>query len=121
MIILFTCLLICGASDCISAEGFYRGEALERRETSETLTTQHFPDGAYRDVPGLCAVVSLEQVEKQGWSLNPGRYVGVAAAEDDGVDFRVRLHELNDELTRLNIEAAALQERVATNVMRLLG
>ncbi len=99
----------------------YRGEAPESREGSETFMAQHFLDGAYRDVPGLCAVVSLEQIEKQGWSLNPGRYVGVAAAEDDGVDFKVRLHELNDDLTRLNTEAAALQERIATNVMRLLG
>ena len=58
-------------------------------------------------MPGLCAVATLEQIEKQGWSLNPGRYVGVAAAEDDGVDFRVRLEELNEELEKLNVEAAA--------------
>ena len=61
-----------------------------------------FPDGDYADVPGLCAVATLEQIEKQGWSLNPGRYVGVAAAEDDGIDFRVRLEELSEELERLN-------------------
>ena len=66
-----------------------------------------FPDGVYADVPGLCAVATLEQIEKQGWSLNPGRYVGVAAAEDDGIDFRVRLEELNEELEKLNAEAAA--------------
>ena len=80
-----------------------------------------FPDGVYADVPGLCAVATLEQIEKQGWSLNPGRYVGVAAAEDDGIDFRVRLEELNEELEKLNAEAAALQERIAANVAELLG
>ncbi len=63
----------------------------------------------------------LTQIEKQGWSLNPGRYVGVAAAEDDGVDFRVRLEELNEELEKLNAEAAVLQERIAANVAELLG
>ena len=63
----------------------------------------------------------FEQIEKQGWSLNPGRYVGVAAAEDDGVDFRVRLEELNEELEKLNVEAAMLQERIAANVEELLG
>ena len=72
-----------------------------------------FPDGRYVDVPGLCAVATLEQIEKQGWSLNPGRYVGVAAAEDDGIDFRVRLEELSEELEKLNTEAAVLQERIA--------
>ena len=63
----------------------------------------------------------MEEIEKQGWSLNPGRYVGVAAAEDDGVDFRVRLEELSGKLEMLNLEAAALQERIAANVAELLG
>jgi type I restriction enzyme M protein len=33
---------------------------------------------SYRDVPGLCKAASLADVSAQGWSLNPGRYVGVA-------------------------------------------
>jgi type I restriction enzyme M protein len=99
----------------------YRGEAAETREGSAELIAPSFPDEVYVDVPGLCAVASLDQIEKQGWSLNPGRYVGVAAAQDDGVDFRVRLEELNEKLEKLNGEAAALQERIAGNVAELLG
>jgi type I restriction enzyme M protein len=83
--------------------------------------TESFPDGSYVDVPGLCRVAMLGDIESQGWSLNPGRYVGVAAAEDDGIDFRVRLEELNEELEKLNVEAAALQERIGANVTELLG
>jgi type I restriction enzyme M protein len=99
----------------------YRGENVETAEASAELMSASFPDGVYVDVPGLCAVATLEQIEKQGWSLNPGRYVGVAAAEDDGIDFRVRLEELNEELEQLNVEAAVLQERIAANVAELLG
>ena len=99
----------------------YRGEKVETAEGSAELMSASFPDGVYADVPGLCAVATLEQIEKQGWSLNPGRYVGVAAAEDDGIDFRVRLEELNEELEKLNAEAATLQERIAANVAELLG
>jgi type I restriction enzyme M protein len=99
----------------------YRGEAVETAGGSVDLMPASFPDGAYVDVPGLCAVVTLEEIEKQGWSLNPGRYVGIAAAEDDGVDFRVRLEELAEELEKLNVEAAILQERIAANVAELLG
>ena len=37
-----------------------------------------FTQGVYEDVPGLCKVATREEIEAQGWSLNPGRYVGVA-------------------------------------------
>jgi len=99
----------------------YRGEEPELREGSQELMAKHFPDGAYVDVPGLCGVATLQRIVQQGWSLNPGRYVGVAAAGDDGVDFRVRLGELSEELEKLNGEAAVLQERIAANVAELLG
>jgi type I restriction enzyme M protein len=100
----------------------YRGEAVESTDGSAELMTAAFPDGVYVDVPGLCKVATVEEIgQKQGWSLNAGRYVGVAAAKDDGIDFRVRLEELNEELEKLNGEAAVLQERIAANVAELLG
>jgi type I restriction enzyme M protein len=99
----------------------YRGEAVEDREGSADLMAKSFPEGRYVDVPGLCAVTTLEQIEKQGWSLNPGRYVGIASAEDDGIDFRVRLEELSEELEKLNAEASILQDRIAANMAELLG
>ena len=99
----------------------YRDETVETREGSHDLMAKMFPDGRYVDVPGLCAAATLAQIEKQGWSLNPGRYVGAAQAEDDGIDFRIRLEELNEKLEKLNAEAATLQERIAANVAELLG
>lgn len=82
---------------------------------------KHFPDGKYRDVPGLCRRATRKEIDAQGWSLNPGRYVGVAPGEADDVDFRERLEELQQELERLNGEAAALQERIAQNVAEMLA
>ena len=99
----------------------YRGEAIETAQGSAEAVAASFPDGVYANVPGLCAVATLGQIEKQGWSLNPGRYVGVAEAEDDGIDFRVRLEELDEELEKLNSEAAELQGRIAANIAELLG
>ncbi len=99
----------------------YRGERAETADGSTQLMSRSFPAGTYVDVPGLCAVATLEQIKKQGWSLNPGRYVGVAATEDDGVDFRVRLGELNEELEKLQTEASVLQDRIATNIATLLA
>ncbi|HVB52680.1 MAG TPA: class I SAM-dependent DNA methyltransferase [Candidatus Acidoferrales bacterium] len=98
----------------------YRCEKAENAEGSAALMSAPFSGGVYADVPGLCAVASLDEIERQGWSLNSGRYVGVAQAEDDGLDFHARLEELNEELEKLNTEAARLQERIAANITELL-
>ena len=79
-----------------------------------------FPKLKYTDVAGLCKVATLAEIEAQGWSLNPGRYVGVAEKGADDFDFAEKLEELNEELEVLNSEARGLEDRIATNVAKLL-
>jgi type I restriction enzyme M protein len=98
----------------------YRGEDVEMGMGSQQLMEEHFPDGFYVDVPGLCKVATLDEIEEQGWSLNPGRYVGVAARAADDFVFAEKLEELNEELEILNSEARELEERIAENVAKLL-
>ena len=98
----------------------YRGEEVEMTMGSQALMQQHFPNGKYVDVPGLCKVATMADVEGQGWSLNPGRYVGVKSDADDGIDFAVRLEELNEELKVLNSKARELEERIVGNVRELV-
>jgi type I restriction enzyme M protein len=69
---------------------------------------------------GLCNVATVDEIKEQGWSLKPGRYVGVAEKEEEDFDFAERLSELNEELEVLNVEARALEERIAENVNKLL-
>ena len=61
----------------------YRGEDIETQNGSEKLMKEHFPKGKYVNVAGLCKVATLNEIESQGYSLNPGRYVGVKEQEDD--------------------------------------
>ena len=98
----------------------YRGEDTENRHESTEMLKKNFPNGVYMDVPGLCKVATIEEIKAQGWSLNPGRYVGVADREEDDFDFRERLQELNEELEMLNAEARELEERIGENVVKLL-
>lgn len=98
----------------------YRGEQPETAQGSAELLAQYFPDDMYRDVAGLCKAATRAEIAAQGWSLNPGRYVGVAARAADTFDFAERLEELNEELERLNAEARALEERIGLNVAALL-
>ncbi len=74
----------------------------------------------YVDIPGLCKVATRAEIEAQGWSLNPGRYVGVAERADDDGDWREQLEALNEELEVLNVEARELEERIGENVVGLL-
>ena len=98
----------------------YRGEAVEDRAGSSEMLGVVFPDGVYGDVAGLCRVATVGEIEGQGWSLNPGRYVGVAEREVEEFDFFERLEELNEELEVLNVEGRELEERIAENVIELL-
>jgi type I restriction enzyme M protein len=98
----------------------YRGEEPETDHGSAMLMKEHFPKGKYVDVAGLCKVATVKEIEAQGWSLNPGRYVGVAARPEDDGDFHEKLEELNEELEKLNGEARELEERIGENVTRLL-
>ena len=82
----------------------YRNEEIETENRSERLTKEHFPKGKYKDVDGLCKVATIDQIKGHGFSLNPGRYVGVAEKEEEGFDFYERLEELNEELEQLNTE-----------------
>lgn len=98
----------------------YRDEEIETTNGSASMLKEKFLDGKYMDVPGLCRVASLSEIEAQGWSLNPGRYVGVAEREADDFDFKECLEGLNEELETLNVEAQELEGRIAQNVEKLL-
>ena len=97
----------------------YRGQATESKFGSDLLAGR-FPEGQYVDVAGLCRVATVDEIELQGWSLNPGRYVGVAEKAVDEFDFFERLGELNEELRILNGEAGELERTIADNVAMLL-
>ena len=75
----------------------------------------------YRDVPGLCKAATSKEIEAQGWSLNPGRYVGVAPGEAvSDEDFKEQLEKLNEELETLNAQARELEQTIAGNVAEIL-
>lgn len=77
--------------------------------------TEKFGKGEYADIPGLCKVATLEEIEAKGYSLTPGAYVGVAPTEDDGVDFHERMTEIHKELRTLQEESNRLMEAISKN------
>ena len=98
----------------------YRGEGPEFDSGSKPMLNDHFVGGIYADVAGICKAATLAEMEDQGWSLNPGRYVGVGARAADEFDFAERMEEMQEELESLNREAETLQEGIAIRVTAML-
>jgi type I restriction enzyme M protein len=103
----------------------YRGEAIDLTvggaETETKLQEVFGKKPTYADVLGLCKSATLAEIEAQGWSLNPGRYVGVAPGEDvSDEDFKTLFEALNEELQTLNAQARTLEQTIATNAAEIL-
>jgi type I restriction enzyme M protein len=97
----------------------YRGE---RSTVSKTNTwfIEHFPDGKYRDIEGLCKIVTIDEVAENDYSLTPGRYVGVTLRLDDDFDYQGRLAEIQKELTYLNSDSLQLSITISNNLKELV-
>ncbi len=75
----------------------------------------------YADVPCLCRAAEIGEIWVQGWSINPGRYVGVApskAVSDE--DLKAQFEALNEELGTLNAQARELEATTAENVAEIM-
>lgn len=68
------------------------------------------------DVKGFCAVVDTEGIAKQDFILTPGRYVGIADAEDDGEPFEEKMERLTSEISKCFEESNRLQEQIKKNL-----
>ena len=80
---------------------------------------EKFGDGEYKDILGLCKLATIEEIEAKNYSLTPGAYVGVAEAEDDGVDFNERMKEIHKELIELQTESNELMNSISKNLEEL--
>jgi type I restriction enzyme M protein len=99
----------------------YRGEepdfTLGGDEAAELLREKFGRNSTYADVLGLCKVATLKDIQSFGWSLNPGRYVGVAPGEEiSNEDFKEKLVTLSEELEALHRQARDLEQTIADNM-----
>ena len=81
----------------------------------------HFPEGQWRDVEGLCRIADRSVIREQQYSLNPGRYVGVALEKDgmNAEEFQSFIQTQADTLAALHTEADSLQRQIVEDVKML--
>ncbi|EAQ80077.1 class I SAM-dependent DNA methyltransferase [Blastopirellula marina] len=73
-------------------------------------------DGAYADRPGFCKSATLAEIQANDYVLTPGRYVGAAAIEDDGIPFETKMTELTTTLYQQMEEAKQLDKAIRNNL-----
>ncbi len=99
----------------------YRAQAPELANGVSGLFAERFPTGTYVDVPGLCKVATIDEIEAQGWSLNPGRYVGTEVEELEDEVFEEKLAAVHAELRALGGKARELEAGVDEVLGKLLS
>ena len=73
----------------------------------------------YEDIPGFCKAVKLEEIEKNGFVLTPGRYVGIPEEEDDGVPFEEKVKALKKDLKGYFKESEKVEKEILKNLKKI--
>lgn len=73
----------------------------------------------YQDVKGLCKVATVAEVVSAGYSLNPGRYIGVVESSQTDEDFETSVKVLHSEFLQLTKEAHDLEKNIENSFKKL--
>ncbi|MDP1760388.1 MAG: SAM-dependent methyltransferase, partial [Candidatus Woesebacteria bacterium] len=72
--------------------------------------------GKYEDIKGFCKAAKIAEVEKNGFVLTPGRYVGSDYVEEDDGVFEEKMAKLTKELSAQFKQSKGLEERIKKNL-----
>ena len=73
----------------------------------------------YADVAGFCCSAKKAEIEKHGFVLTSGRYVGAEELEDDGIPFQEKMQTLAATLCDQFAESAKLEKTITANLKGL--
>jgi len=87
-------------------------------KVQNTVSSWRTGDG-YEDIKGYCKNSTIEEVEKNGFVLTPGRYVGFADEEGDGITFKEKFTNLHENYERLSKESSQLDAQIKLNLKKI--
>jgi len=73
----------------------------------------------YKNEPGYCKSVKLEEIVKNSYVLTPGRYVGIKEEKDDGVPFKEKMKKLSGELKEFFADGENLERKILENLKKI--
>lgn len=106
-----------GVEDIAKIAATYHSWRSDPATSHSSLPTTH--SSSYQDEAGYCKSATLEDMRKHDYVLTPGRYVGAAALEDDGIPFETKMTEMSQTLYGQMEESAKLDETIRQNLKGL--
>ena len=76
-------------------------------------------ESVYADKPGFCKSSTIEDIAANDYVLTPGRYVGAAPLEDDGIPFETKMTDLTTTLYQQMDDAQKLDKSIQKNLEAL--
>ena len=70
----------------------------------------------YEDIKGFCKSSSIHEVRKHNYVLTPGRYVGFAEVENDGLSYEEKISNYSSELSLLVESSKELDEKIKVSL-----
>lgn len=92
---------------------------IEIDKIADTYHSWRNKDGKYKDVKGFCKAAKIEEVEKNGYVLTPGRYVGTDFEMEDDEEFEVKMKRLTSELAQQFKESKELEVKIKENLKKV--
>ena len=76
-------------------------------------------DENYENIAGYCKSATLDDIKANDYVLTPGRYVGAADIEDDGIPFETKMAELSQILYHQMEKGEELDKAIRKNLEAL--
>lgn len=91
----------------------------ELQRIADTYHNWRNKNGKYEDVKGFCKAAKTEEVEKNGFVLTPGRYVGTDFEMEDDEVFEEKMKRLTNELSQQFKESKELEKKIKENLAKV--
>lgn len=82
------------------------------QKISDTYREWRSKESKYEDVKGYCKSATIADIEKHGYVLTPGRYVGIPDEIDDGIPFEKKIADLTTTLKQQMEKEEELNEEI---------
>jgi type I restriction enzyme M protein len=73
----------------------------------------------YKDIEGFCKSSTKKEIESNNYILTPGRYVGFADEEDDGIPFEEKMKNYTNTLNKKLQESSDLEKKIQSTLKNL--